>query len=157
MRAVILSWLVVVLPGCVWAPHQEVPSERTAALQWRLEDHFRRWRGTPHRLGGVDRQGIDCSAFVQVTYESLFGMDLPRKTKQQSKIGRNVRFDALRPGDLVFFKTGVFQRHVGIYMGDGVFMHASTSRGVTKTPLTSRWWARRYWKAVRLLPAGAAS
>ncbi|MDH3639721.1 MAG: NlpC/P60 family protein [Gammaproteobacteria bacterium] len=121
-------------------------------MQYSLEQHFRRWQGTPHRLGGTGRMGIDCSAFVQITYQSLFGIELPRKTKHQSRVGRRIGYDSLSPGDLVFFKTGVLQRHVGIYLGNGQFMHASTSLGVTKTSLSSSYWARRYWKAVRLLP-----
>ena len=157
MRALILCCCIAVLNGCAVQPPDPVPLGRAAAVEYRLEEHFRRWRRTPHRLGGTNREGIDCSAFVQVTYRSLFGIDLPRKTKHQSQVGRRVNSDSLRPGDLVFFKTSLFQRHVGIYVGNGLFIHASTSLGVTKTSLGSDWWAKRYWKAVRVLPTRKAT
>jgi cell wall-associated NlpC family hydrolase len=54
-------------------------------------------------------------------------------------------------GDLVFFKTGLAKRHVGIYIGKGQFIHASTSRGVTRSRLNSPYWSKHYWKSVRVL------
>ncbi len=115
-----------------------------------LEQHAR-WRGVPYRLGGTDRGGIDCSAFVQRTFAERFGIALPRTTAQQGRAGVAVTREALRPGDLVFFKTGRKLRHVGIYLGDGRFLHASTSRGVTLSSLENRYWRERYWKARRIL------
>lgn len=103
------------------------------------------WKGTPYRLGGVSRNGIDCSAFVQVTFRDLFGIDLPRSTDQQFRTGRPISKSDLRSGDLVFFRNG---NHVGIYLEDHKFLHASTSRGVMISSLHNSYWSRHYWRAV---------
>lgn len=121
-----------------------------AAIERALYDQFAKWRGTRYRLGGQGRNGIDCSGLTQVVYRDLFGEHLPRTTDDQEKLGRPVGRDTLAPGDLVFFKTGVLQRHVGIYVEDGMFLHASRSNGVRLSSLESGYWRKRYWKARRL-------
>lgn len=103
------------------------------------------WQGTPYRIGGVNRSGIDCSAFVQVTFRDVFGMDLPRTTEQQSRMGQRINRQQLRPGDLVFFRNG---RHVGIYLEENKFLHASTTRGVMISNMDNSYWSRHFWKAV---------
>ena len=108
------------------------------------------WRGVPYRLGGTDRRGVDCSAFVQITFQSQLGVEVPRTTAELAREGRRVPRDDLAPGELVFFKTGFRQRHVGIYMGADRFLHASTSRGVMTSSLNNVYWRRHYWKARRL-------
>ncbi len=108
------------------------------------------WRGVPYRLGGTDRRGVDCSAFVQITFQSQLGVDVPRTTAELAREGRRVPRGDLAPGDLVFFKTGFRQRHVGIYMGADRFLHASTSRGVMTSSLNNVYWRRHFWKARRL-------
>jgi cell wall-associated NlpC family hydrolase len=87
---------------------------------------------------------------VQLTYQSLLGIELPRSTDVQSTIGRPVSQRELAPGDLVFFKTGLRSRHVGIYIEDRKFMHASTDKGVMISGLDDFYWSRKYWKAVRV-------
>lgn len=109
------------------------------------------WAGTPHRLGGASKQGIDCSAYVQKGYKELFGVALPRQTKQQSKTGHAVSRKHLRTGDLIFFKTALLARHVGVYMGDGTFLHVSSSKGVTRSSLGNSYWKKNYWKARRVI------
>ncbi len=116
-----------------------------------LNGHFSSWRGVRHRYGGASRQGVDCSAFVQLTFRDVFGMQLPRTTREQSKLGKRVSKRKLVPGDLVFFKTGWFGRHVGVYVGGGTFMHASESKGVTRSSLQDYYWHKHYWKARRVL------
>lgn len=108
-----------------------------------------RWRGAPYELGGLDTQGVDCSGLTYVVYQDLFGARLPRTTRQQGGVGRAVERDDLAPGDLVFFKTGVRQRHVGIYVEDNMFLHASRSSGVRLSSLDGGYWRQRYWKARR--------
>ncbi|MFP1678013.1 NlpC/P60 family protein [Alloalcanivorax sp. C16-2] len=115
-----------------------------------LREQADAWRGVPYRLGGTDRRGVDCSAFVQITFQSRLGVEVPRTTEQLAREGRRVPRDDLAPGDLVFFKTGFRQRHVGIYMGGDRFLHASTSRGVMTSSLNNVYWRRHYWKARRL-------
>jgi cell wall-associated NlpC family hydrolase len=109
------------------------------------------WHGTPHRTGGLSRRGIDCSGFVFITFRDKFGIDLPRSTELQKNIGLPVKQKELQYGDLVFFKTGLFARHVGIYVGNRQFIHASTSKGVTRDSLDDYYWSGKYWKAKRVI------
>jgi cell wall-associated NlpC family hydrolase len=108
------------------------------------------WKGTPHRLGGSTRRGIDCSAYVQRGFQELLGMELPRSTKQQRKLGIPVSYGHLQAGDLVFFRPDTYPNHVGVYLGDGTFLHVSSKRGVTRSRLDSGYW-RRYFQTGRRL------
>ncbi len=117
----------------------------------RLMAHYRQWFGTPYQWGGNSRRGVDCSAFVQATYQSVFQRSLPRNTEEQADVGRRVSRKNLRSGDLVFFKTGWFKYHVGVYVADGKFIHASESKGVIQSSLSNDYWSRRYWKARRVV------
>ncbi len=110
-----------------------------------------KWRGVPYRFGGSDRSGVDCSGFVRAVYRQHFAVELPRTTSQQARKGKKVSRDDLRPGDLVFFRISERTRHVGAYVGDGEFLHASSSRGVTVSRLGSDYWRQRYWTSRRLL------
>jgi cell wall-associated NlpC family hydrolase len=115
-----------------------------------LNQQYQSWQGVPYRYGGTSRAGIDCSAFVQITFQQQLNQHLPRTTAQQSLQGIAIKKSQLRSGDLVFFKTGIRTRHVGIYLGDGHFLHASTNKGVTITPLNDHYWQRHYWQSRRL-------
>ena len=98
----------------------------------------------------VDRAGLDCSAFTQLAYSQVLGFTLPRTTESQASLGRPVDRYRLQHGDLVFFKTGWQQYHVGVYTGAGEFIHASTSKGVIRSRLDNVYWNSRYWQARRL-------
>ncbi|MBF0200378.1 MAG: C40 family peptidase [Desulfamplus sp.] len=120
------------------------------AVKEDLYDQFHQWEGVKYRLGGLNRNGIDCSGFVYVTYLEKFGIDLPRNTDLQVRIGRYVRFNDLRSGDLVFFKIGWKGKHVGIYIEDNMFLHVSTRKGVMISSLHDRYWSSKYWQARRI-------
>lgn len=122
----------------------------TMVRQALLSQH-QRWVGTPYRLGGTNERGIDCSALIQNVYRDTFNMELPRTTRQQVKQGRLVNRSELQAGDLVFFKPPGPYRHAGIYIGDGRFMHASSSRGVMISRLDNSYWKRYYWQSRRAL------
>lgn len=117
-----------------------------------LMEQQRNWAGTRYRLGGTNRKGVDCSGFMQVTFRDLFGIDLPRMTVDQARVGTKVSKSDLQPGDLVFFKTGRGPngRHVGVYVKDGQFLHASTKGGVIYSDMNSPYWSKTYWQARRL-------
>ena len=114
-----------------------------------LRAHYQKWQGTPYRAGGMSPAGVDCSGFIQLTYSQLFGLNPGRSTEDQLNRGRSVQRRDLRPGDLLFFRTGLFDRHVGIYFDDGWFVHASASQGVTVSTLKRDYWDRTYSTARR--------
>lgn len=117
-----------------------------------LSEQQREWAGTPYRLGGQSRRGIDCSGFVQKTFLDRFNIQLPRMTVDQAKAGKQIAKSDLQTGDLVFFKTGRGPngRHVGIYVKNDLFLHASTKGGVIYSSLNSPYWKRTFWQARRI-------
>jgi cell wall-associated NlpC family hydrolase len=123
----------------------------SSEVQKLLEAEYHRWQGTRHRLGGSSRSGIDCSGFVKTVYKNSFEMELPRTTKAQATLGRQVKKSDLQAGDLVFFKPPSYPRHVGIYLSNAEFMHASKSKGVTISRIDPYYWGKYFWTARRLL------
>ena len=109
---------------------------------------YRQWVGTRYHLGGTGVGGIDCSAFVQKTMSGAFNIHLPRSTAEQRHSGRSISKSDLQPGDLVFFRKN---NHVGVYIGGGKFVHASTSQGVTTSSLSESYWSRTYTQSRRVL------
>lgn len=109
------------------------------------------WEGVRYRIGGNSRAGIDCSALVQTWFLDAFGTQLPRSSREQFQVGETVERDGLRPGDLVFFRNRRSISHVGVYVGEGRFAHASSSQGVTVSALEEAYWARRYAGARRVI------
>ncbi len=118
-----------------------------------LREYYTGWQGTRYRYGGLSHDGVDCSGFTLLTYKELFGQDLPRTVQEQIKEGTKISKSSLRAGDLVFFKTGRSQRHVGIYLEDDLFIHASRSKGVMISNLNDLYWQARYWKSQRIQSA----
>lgn len=115
-----------------------------------LFQFFNEWEGTPYRLGGTKKSGIDCSAFVQKAFVEAYQMSLPRTTRQQSKQGVEMSWSDAQQGDLVFFKTRRSTYHVGIYLGNKQFMHASTSKGVIISRIDNPYWASKFWQVRRV-------
>jgi len=117
----------------------------------KLYSFYDEWRGVKYRYGGNSKRGIDCSALIQKAYKKSYNIALPRTTTQQAKVGKTIKKYQLKTGDLVFFKTGKKSKHVGIYMENGKFLHASTKKGVTISRLDNIYFSRHYWKSVRVL------
>ncbi|MGS2742992.1 C40 family peptidase [Halomonas sp. LS-001] len=130
---------------------RQVTDSTPAMVRQALLSQHQRWVGTPYRLGGTNERGIDCSALIQNVYRDTFNMELPRTTRQQVKQGRQINRSELQAGDLVFFNPPGPSRHAGIYIGDGRFMHASSSRGVMISRLDNSYWKRYYWQSRRTL------
>ncbi len=106
--------------------------------------------GAPYRLGGSSVRGIDCSAFVKKIYQ-VFNIDLPRTAFEQSHLGLRVARNELTEGDLIFFNTRRRLGHVGIYIGNNEFVHASSrKRGVRVDNLNTPYFDKRFVRAVRL-------
>ena len=107
--------------------------------------------GLPYRAGGVNPKGFDCSGLVQFAYRRFDGRRLPRTAQDQYRAGRSVKRDRMSTGDLLFYRTeGKHPSHVGIYLWDGWFLHATPREGVTLTPVNDRYYAERYLGARRL-------
>jgi cell wall-associated NlpC family hydrolase len=106
--------------------------------------------GAPYRLGGSSLKGIDCSAFVRKIYQ-IFDIDLPRNARAQSKVGISIDREELVEGDLVFFRTRRPLGHVGIYIGNNEFVHASSRRKVVRIDsMDTPYFQKRFQHAVRI-------
>ncbi len=120
-----------------------------ALIRKALLDEHQRWVGTPYVLGGTTHRGIDCSALMQHIFGEAFAFELPRTTEEQVLEGNRIAEQNLKAGDLVFFQPPGPYNHVGVYVGDGYFLHASSSQGVKLSRLDNVYWKRYYWQARR--------
>ncbi|MBC8035065.1 MAG: C40 family peptidase [Chitinophagaceae bacterium] len=109
------------------------------------------WYGARYRYGGTTKSGIDCSAFAGTLMLGVFGSSLPRTAREQYAATQRISKDELREGDLVFFNTSGGISHVGIYLNNNKFVHASTSAGVMISDLNDQYYLRKYIGAGRIL------
>lgn len=115
------------------------------------------FKGTPYRIGGMDKKGVDCSGLIKVCYQRA-GLTLPRTTDEMASIGNSVKESNLREGDLVFFATNRKKskdiNHVGLVTKvendeDVVFIHASLQKGVMENKLSEKYYKEAFVKAIR--------
>ncbi len=150
-----VALLLFVLMGCAPKPlvRPETPGARSQSdVEMRLRAEAETWENTPHHLGGNGRDGIDCSGFVALLNQKLFGIELPRTAEEQAGTGTPVTRDQLQAGDLIFFLLARKKPHVGIYLSHGEFVHVSNSRGVMISNVNDGYWRNYYWTARRILP-----
>jgi len=130
------------------------PSKTKAAGNIKRRKHLMReyqhWKGTRYRLGANSHRAIDCSALTRRLYQGAFAVKLPRTTGEQMRRGKKARRGAPHIGDLVFFKTSKSTRHVGVYVGNNEFIHASKIKGVTVSSLANNYWQAHYETARRI-------
>lgn len=125
----------------------------SATSNMKLFDFVYEWIGTPYRFGGGTKKGIDCSGFTKTLYSQVFNVDIKRNSRDIFSMVSPVKKDELKEGDLVFFK--IHSRsisHVGIYLGNNRFAHAS-SRGVAVSSLDDDYYSRYFYKGGRVLSA----
>ena len=150
------KWLILFCLG-LWYVKTCNSSARTnnpAEIQESIEAYGEEWLGTPHRLGGSSKSGIDCSGLVQKVYQEVFEIKLPRSSQAMRDEGYKVERGALQAGDLLIFTAeGSKSRinHSGIYLTEGKFLHTSTSQGVIYSKLSEPYWDRNYLEARRVL------
>lgn len=114
----------------------------------RLYELIDQWMGVPHRSGGTDRRGMDCSAFVGMVMNDVYGKTLPRTSRDMAQQIKRKYERQLKEGDLVFFSFGKRNiDHVGIYLNNNKFVHVSTSRGVIISDLRDTWYYRYFTRA----------
>lgn len=110
------------------------------------------WLGTPYRLGGTSEGGIDCSGFAYQLYDKVFNTVIGNNSRNIFSMVNPINKEELKEGDLVFFKINSSAiSHVGVYLGNNKFAHASSSRGVMISNLNEPYWKRYYYKGGRLL------
>jgi len=116
-----------------------------------LLENVDEWYGVRYRTGGNTKSGVDCSGFTVAVYAAVYGFALPRVSREQYRISRKISTTELQEGDLVFFNTnGSGVSHVGIYLGNNKFIHASVSRGVMVNGLFEPYYSKRFIGAGRI-------
>ena len=138
----------------VFENNEEVTSnstdDSTPIKKQAFTEFYNEWKNVKYKMGGTSKKGIDCSAFTQKIYKEKFGLEIPRSTRTQVNVGVEVKKSELIPGDLVFFKTGKTDRHVGVYVGNGEFLHSSI-KGVKYTKLDKPFYKKNYWTSRRII------
>lgn len=125
----------------------------SATSNMKLFNFVYEWIGTPYRFGGSTKKGIDCSAFTKQLYNQVFNLDIKRSSRDIFSMVSPVKKDELKEGDLVFFKIRSRSiSHIGIYLGDNKFAHASM-RGVAISNLDDAYYSRYFYKGGRVLQA----
>lgn len=116
-----------------------------------LEEFVNDWYGVPHRMGGMTKEGVDCSGFVILAYEEIFDREFSGRRAEDLFAEMDPLKDKdLQYGDLVFFKVkGRRIDHVGIYLEDQKFAHTSSSRGVMISSLSNPYWQKRFFRGAR--------
>lgn len=137
--------LPLLLAACASAPPAFAPAGANDAAAYALK-----MVGKPYRYGGATPSGFDCSGLVYFSYRQA-GVELPHSTERQREVSRSIRRASLRRGDLVFFDLeGKKNSHVGIYLGDGRFVHApSSGKHVRTDRLDTPFWRKHFSEARR--------
>lgn len=149
--------------GSSTPPSSSRPVDRTVSVNECLKEtddpmaralisEAQQWIGTRYRYGGQTKDGTDCSGLVMSLYKDVCGVKIPRTTTEQVRYCTKVARNKIRPGDLVFFggRTDDDVSHVGLYIGHGQMVHASSSRGVIVSGFDSGYWGERYFTGARV-------
>lgn len=116
-----------------------------------LKKEVDQWLGTPYRYGGTTKQGVDCSGFCGNIFKNVYNISLGRSAQDIYDQSKPVNRSSMKEGDLVFFKINSSRvSHVGIYLSQNKFVHASTSRGVIISDLAEAYWTKYYFASGRV-------
>lgn len=168
-RCLIWLFLCTLLAGCS-SRRAAVPTARVSRIDHAvtvtddrarlLVSEARRWIGTPYRYGGTTRSGADCSGMMMTIFSDVCDLKLPRSSAQQREFALPVNLSDIAVGDLVFFATGSNRStvsHVGLYVGSGKIIHASTSRGVIESGLDEAYYRKKFHSVGRVIAAPGTS
>lgn len=164
MKNILFIILIVSLVGCVTHPRyrtggyetrpevKNLDGSPTTSENIKLGLILQSYLGKPYKGKSKYEEGLDCSHFTRSALQKYNKIVLPRTAAEQYKQGKEIHFRHIRYGDLVFFKTDKKKiSHVGVYIGDRQFIHASTSRGAIVSSLDEKYWSKRYVGARRYL------
>ncbi len=147
-----IGGLLFIIISCV----PPVSQKRSYQAEYPKLQYLKRYAesfvGTPYKFGGSNRDGMDCSGLVVRVYADVLDKKVPHSTNKLYRIGRYIPPSQLYTGDLVFFGDGGYRvTHVGIFLGDSLFIHASSTQGVVVSELDSRYYQKRFLGARRIL------
>jgi cell wall-associated NlpC family hydrolase len=167
-RAIAIGFLALVLAACTGARSTPGPAARgldydaliaaparpITEIRQRVIRTAASLLGAPYHFGGTTPAGFDCTGYVAYVFRQAAGMRLPRKSLDQIRFGEAITPRAMQPGDLVYFRIEREKSlHVGIYVGEGHFVHAPSTNGVVNTQsLGVTYWRTRFLGARRVLP-----
>ena len=130
--------------GILGVPSSELGNQELYAF---IDD----WYGVKYRYGGMSKSGVDCSGFCNILYKQIYGKQLKRSTRDIEKSVKKIRKEKLEEGDLVFFNiSGKKNSHVGVYLKNKKFVHASTSKGVIISSLENPYYVKAFSKGGRI-------
>lgn len=151
MKTILFSLILsLTAPAFAAEPAHYLDSKELATQEVLLE--ALKYVGVRYKYGGKSLNGMDCSGLVQLVFEESVGKELPRTARAMSDVGKKVNINDLKPGDLVFFNT--LQRsfsHVGIYLGEGYFLHAPRKGAFVRVEKLKSYWMKRFNGARRIL------
>jgi probable lipoprotein NlpC len=156
VRIYLLFVLVLLISSCGSRRSTVKPNPNAAKIadamahlkSRKLYNFITDWTGVKYRLGGLDKSGIDCSGFALLLQKDIYGNVLPRRSRDQAETVKEKDVDGLKEGDLIFFSFGGGAvDHVGVYLNDHYFVHASTTRGVIVDDLSIPAYQKAFVKA----------
>ncbi len=123
-----------------------------ARKSYQLYLYIDNWMGTPYCFGGASKKCTDCSGFISNIYTNVYHLKIPRNSNDMMESSKKVKQKKLKEGDLVFFDTNKSHKasHVGLYLGNKKFVHASTSKGVRIDDLSDKYYDQTYIKGGRM-------
>lgn len=134
----------------IWIPGSDLKLDASSKA---IVEEARQWLGTRYAYGGHSKNGTDCSGFVMEVYRKAANIKLPRTTVEQREFSSDIDSRKMEVGDLVFFSSGKRRgkvSHVGLYIGDGQMIHASSSRGVIVSNLEETYYTNHYHSSGRV-------
>ena len=115
----------------------------------KLYSYIDQWMGIKYKWGGMDKDGVDCSGFVNLVYKNVYNYQLKRSGFDIAKECNEIEKNNLMEGDLVFFDISSKNSHMGIYLANNKFVHASSSKGVIISDLNENYWIKYWGRAAR--------